>query len=127
MSFNKANLQQIRADIATALAAVEKKHGMTLKLGNIKFNDGYFYGKMEATKIGGESKEATFFKANAKFYGIQPDALGKTITSNGKTFTIVGMKSNSVNKPVLVKDATGTTFKMRKEFVASAYPFISLK
>ena len=44
--FTKNNLPEIRADLETALAAVEKKYGIKIGLGGIKFSPDSFDVKM---------------------------------------------------------------------------------
>lgn len=48
MTFTKENLSTIRADLNIALAEVAAKHGITLDIGNISFNENSFTAKLSA-------------------------------------------------------------------------------
>ena len=57
----------------------------------------------------------------ARLYTLNPDDLGKTFTSGGKTFKIEGLKTRSHKRPVLASDVrTGKKFVFEVEAVQRA-------
>ena len=116
MNFNKSNLKTIRADIDTALAAVEKKHGVSFKLGNIRYTDNDFRGKLEcfsASDSGGNAVNVDKQKFESKSFlvGVKKTAFGKTFTSGRKTYTICGINTRAHQYPIQANSAQGRRYK----------------
>ncbi len=116
MTFNKANLNTIRADITAALKAVEKKHGVSFDLGNIRYSDSNFRAKLECNSAADASGntvniDKANFERQAFLFDIAKDAFGKTFKSNGRTFTITGINSRAKKYPVNAVAANGDTYK----------------
>lgn len=116
MQFNKTNLKIIRADIDAALASVEAKHGIKFNLGNIRFSDNDFRGKLECNSVADASGNAinpaeVHFNDNRWRVGLARDAFGKTFRSNGRTFTIVGVNTRAKKYPVKATDPNGGMYK----------------
>lgn len=116
MNFNKSNLKTIRADITAALAAVEKQHGVSFKLGNIRFSDNDFRGKLECFSTSDNSGKVVNvdkqnFESKAWMVGIDKIAFGKSFHSNGRKFTITGLNTRAKKYPVQASTANGKRFK----------------
>lgn len=130
-SFDRANLKDIRADLNTALAAVAKKHGITLDVGNIRFDATSFSTKLIATVAATGSTATTAapagvnptwvanFKKYAVMFGLKPTDLNKQIKYAGKTVTIVGIRPKA-NYPLVIQRATGGLVAVSAEAVKSA-------
>ena len=115
-AFNKANLRELRVDFQTAIDAVAAKHGLTGKLGNIRFGATDFTCKMTVETSGAgavkdDRKEADFRKY-AVIEGLSADDFGKEFTYMGKTLTIVGYNTRAKKYPISLKDTNGKGFKV---------------
>lgn len=120
-TFTNSNLKTIRADIADALNAVNKKHGITLNLGNIRYSDSEFSGKLTGSGATNSTDVARLkFEKYAISFGIKAKAFGEIFTSRGDTFKIVGIKERSYKYPVLAKNvANGKTYKLPVDMLSS--------
>jgi len=117
-AFDKNNLKTIRADVDAALAAVAKKHGITLSIGRITFTGETFTTKMTAvtnsksapgaaTVNPEEVKYAKNFIADCTFYGFKREDLGKTVQYNGKPYILVGARTPRARLPIVLRSVTG--------------------
>jgi len=125
--FTKDSLKVLRKDIDSALKSVADKHGLSLMLGNIRFNEESFTGKLEArvTDKPGETTMAADFRALAHSYGLSPSLLGQVLSINGKRYKIVGLKPRNRKYPVIAESvATGKRFKFAAFSVRSAANFV---
>ncbi len=108
--FTKSNLPEIRADIAAALVAVEKKFGIKIGLGDIKFSADSFDTKMTVIteKASGgidcnvDPKWIADFNRYYLSYGLKPEDLGKEFTYQGKKAKLVGSRCRA-DKPIVIK------------------------
>ena len=117
MEFTKSNLPGFRADIATALASVEAKHGVKFDLGRISYTATNFRVKLECNSASDQSGNAvdprlTKFLANTFRYNISDAAFGQTFTSRGRKFKIVGLNPRAKKYPLSVEDTKGGRYKM---------------
>jgi len=116
MRFNKSNLKSIRADIDAALKAVEKKHGVSFNLGNIRYSDNDFRGKLEcfsATDNSGNTVniDKQNFESKAWLVGVKKTSFGKTFTVGRKTYTICGINTRAKKYPIQATNAQGQRYK----------------
>ena len=123
MNFNRTNIKALRADIATALAAVEKQHGVSFKLGNIRFTDNDFRGKLECFSASDNSGKAVDvdkqnFESKAFLVGVKPTSFGKTFTQGTRTYTICGINTRARTYPIKARLGKGQYYK----FPVSALP-----
>src|SRR5210317_201051 len=98
-------LKSIRADVEEALAAVAKKHGVTITTGRGTYTAEWATMKLEIAAIDSDgtvqTKEAVDFVAYAFRYGLSPDDLGKEFSYGGETFEIIGLKTRATKMPIL--------------------------
>ena len=114
MRFNKSNLKTIRADIATALASVESKHGVKFSLGNIRYSDSDFRCKLECfSSATGDTTDIDRQKFESKSWmvGVKKTAFGETFTSQGRKFTITGINTRAKKYPIQAETARGRRYK----------------
>jgi len=91
--FTKKNLPKLSDDIDAALAKVAAKHGISLKTGNARFSAQTVTFKLEATVNNADGTVQD--KYAIALEAIYPDLVGKQITLNGNTQTVVGYNSRS--------------------------------
>ena len=108
--FTKNNLPEIRADINAALEAVEKKYGIKIALGNIKFSPDSFDAKMTVVteKASGgvdsdvDPKWIADYNRYYLSYGLQASDLGKEFDFQGKKAKLVGSRVRA-DKQIVIK------------------------
>jgi hypothetical protein len=124
MSITKTQLKAIRSDIAKALAEVEAKHGITLDLGSISYQDNSFHGKLSGSVVG-DNGEDLAAKSNweAKFrrYGLNKEWFGKSFKSGNDTFTISGLNSRASKRPVIATASNGDRYSFPPAMVIKAF------
>jgi len=124
MKFNKSNVRQFRADITDALKAVEKQHGVSFSIGNIRFTDNDFRTKLECFSVtdnSGNSVDAAkvAFEQKAFRVGVKKSAYGQTFKQGNRTFKIVGINTRAKVYPIQAESVNrGTRYK----FPLSAIP-----
>lgn len=119
-------LRALREDINAALTTVGKKHGVNLAAANASFTSDSATFKLQVAWVGKgkggkvqSTEERTIAQAEkdweqqAKLWGFNPKMLGKTIKSNGKTYTIKGLMPRRRAYPILAQGTDGklTLFK----------------
>ena len=106
--FNRPNIKTLREEIDNALKSIAEKHGISLMLGNVRFSDRSFTGKLEAriTDTHGEPTMAVDFRTLADTYGLKPENLYRMVTIQGKTYKIVGLKPRNRKYPIIVEEIT---------------------
>jgi hypothetical protein len=106
-------LQAIAADIETALAAVAKKHGVSIKRGHGVYGSQASL-KLEILPIAADgtviTAEAEHFKSAAKYWGLSADDLGRRFRSNGRVFTITGLRPKARTRPLQAQGDDGKTY-----------------
>ena len=118
--FTRQNLKSLRLDIDKALESVNKKHGIALSIGNIRFDALTFHTKMSAVvvnpsdiiKAGITAIEAVGKVALEQFgdtYGFKPDQYGRTFTLPNSTgvYKFLGLKPSAPKNKVLFEKVGG--------------------
>jgi hypothetical protein len=115
-SFDKSNLGTIRKDLEQALAGVAKEHGLTISVGNIRFNTTEFGTKLQvrvANGSAGVTEVSRYSPLSALGLGFKDEDMGKVVSIGGKKYEVVGCKPRAWKMPMIVKDVrTGKLFKM---------------
>ncbi len=103
MSFDKTTLKLLRDQLNQHLAAFDTMDGLTLRIGNCRFDGAHATFKLEVSLEGAESQEMQDLRRYASFYGIDPD-------KTHPVYTLVGYSSKAKKYPFLVtkRGATGT-------------------
>lgn len=121
-AFDKQNLGAIRKSLDLALASVAKEHGLSISVGNIRYNASEFGTKLVVRVSNGASGVAEvsrYSPISALGLGFKGEDMGKTVKIDGKTYEIVGCKPRAWKLPIVVK-ANGKLFKMGASTVARA-------
>jgi hypothetical protein len=110
--FDKPSLHLLRAALDRAMAQVALDHGLTLRVGNISYQQQTCTLKVEAAIVDQASgrpatKEAEAFKQLASIYGLRPEDLGRTVTHQGQPLTVAGLKTGASKRPILLEGADG--------------------
>ena len=105
--FEKSNVAAVRADLSAAFAAVEKKHGIKLSFGTIRFDANSFRSTLSATifaPINGESFEKTNWNKHCFSFGLSPQQFGQKFVFKGRVFEVSGIKEHGRRFPVIAKE-----------------------
>ena len=117
---DKNMLAQVRIDLNAALAIVGKKHGIDMTIGSISYSANSFSTKISAVSkdvvpaetVGGVSIDNVKWKKNfldyARTYGLTPNDLGRTFTSRGIQYALVGARPKA-RLPLVGKQINGTS------------------
>lgn len=118
-AFDKNNLKVLSAEIETALAAIGEKHGITIKTAGGSYTDETVTFKLDCI-VKGEGGVARDKHAVAleRFY---PKFVGKEVTLNSKTYTVVGYNTRGREYPFIIKDARGQRYKATERDVGIVY------
>ena len=114
MTFDRANLRVLNADIQAALTEVGKKHGITIALGTGRFSPNEYRSKITATTsapVDAAVRARKEFEEYAGAFFLKPSDFGQTFVVGGKQYTICGIKPKSRQYPVLGRNARGKVFK----------------
>lgn len=107
--FDPSNLNEIRAEMEKAMAAIEAKFGVTIGIGKMTYDANSFTTKLTTTVKSencserADPKWIADFMRNCTYFGLSKDDLGKTIKYNGKTLALVGSRCRAA-KPLVVEE-----------------------
>ena len=114
-------LVALRAEIDAALAAVGKKHGVSLKAGNASYNptEANFKLNVRTLTATGEvvDPRATAWPRYCKLFGLNASHLGVRISTSRGPATLTGLDMNKRKMPVIAKPADGRFLKLTPEYV----------
>ena len=115
-NFDRNQVRTVNEEIKSALEAIAAKHGISFRMGNIRYNNSNFNAKFEMAVVGetGEAitKEATDFNRYRALKGINA-VLGDLVVMSGARYEVVGYKARSSKYPILVKSLDdGKTYKI---------------
>jgi len=110
--FEKKDIGEIRKDIDNALKVVSKKHGITFKIGTIRFESANFRTKLECICNGsvkaGNGENLIIRKEwddNCWKWNLKPEDFGKEFTvAFGSTYKVCGCRPKSGRYPILGKN-----------------------
>jgi len=111
--FSKSNLGELRNDIEAALLTVATKHGISLDIGNIRFDSNSFRTKLEAfinSNNEGNVDKIIWDKHCSRF-NLKPEDFGKNFFYNGTDYTICGIALKSRKYPINAKRPNGVTYR----------------
>ena len=117
VEFNRQNLREIRESLQAKLNELSEEYGAEFKAGNISYTSESFTCKLEAIIVpDGMSKDQMEFNKYCSLFELTESDYGKTFTSNGETFTLIGLKPNRPKFPIIGMSRDGRRYK----FTASA-------
>jgi hypothetical protein len=113
MAYSRTDARNFRTDLEAAMATLEAKYGCKLSVGRMTFGDDKMTASVTAMSATDADADAGFsgkeleWRKNFENYnyrhGLPQTALGKTFTSNGNTYTLLGYNPKAVKYPFLGK------------------------
>ncbi len=118
--FNTIVLKQLREDLTSSLSSIEKKFGIKLSIGTIRFDSQRFSAKFSGMIVEKGSENVNIKELQYKhaleqlgewFFPkikLSVDDYGKEFTDvNGKEYTFIGIAAKRRKFPVACKDKSG--------------------
>lgn len=120
---NKATISVLRQVISNALKATEADNEILFHLGSGKYDDTSVTFQLKCVETGGNANfdiGESDFKKHCIWFGLKPEHYGQQFESQGKTFTVAGLKPKNTKYPVIGKASNGTKYKFEADRVAKA-------
>lgn len=122
--FTPASLKLLREEIDAALAAITKKHGVSMSIGKISFSAqqcSTTLSMVAACNTGeAQNPEKVNWDKYAELFGLSKDDFGKTFQDGGKTYKVDGVAPRSTRFPIIVEREDGQRFKFPESRVKLA-------
>ncbi len=98
--FDKPTLTMVRKEIQSSLDDLQKKLGIQLKIGNMRFDASTFTTKLEASLVGHDPL-AEEWEKYAHLFDLDVTWIGKKFLSNSEMHTIIGLDTKKRKYPVI--------------------------
>ena len=124
-TLNESTTPKVRTAIQTKLNEL-KELGLHIELKGITYSSDSFTAKIKAqiVKEGEDPKPLSQINWEKGFYakhGVPKDALGKTITLQGSTYTIIGCSDRKMKNCIVVKhNGNGQTYNCSASMITNA-------
>ena len=106
-AFDALVLRKLQPEIEAALAAVGRRHGITIRAGTARFRESTAELKLELAVIGGDGRsarrEAEEFAKYHAMYGLEASDLGQVVTLNREEHRLVGLAPNRPKYPIVME------------------------
>ena len=129
MDINKSTLKDFRIDFSKAIAELEKKHCVRIKLGNICFDDSEFTSKMTvknnipfAKDI--ENHEQQDFINDCFKVSLKPEDYGTLFSLHNGTYKLIGLKPKARKNKLIIENTLNSKKYVISRFVYEDAPRI---
>lgn len=117
MQFNKEEFKAFREEMKKAVEGVERKFGIEIEFGSIKYEENSFEVKTKVSNGTVEKRRENEFKKYAKLYNLDPSVYRKPFIYKGLQHRIIGLERTRRKYPMLIESETGETFLMTVDSV----------
>ena len=121
MQMTKQNFKAFREDFKSAVADLEKKYGVTMKIGSISYSDNAFSTKLSVVNgTSATDAERNEFEQNVyavSIYGLTVKDYGREFASPRGTFTLVGVKPRAQKNPLIIRSKDGKQYVCAPSFL----------
>jgi len=116
MRITRMEIKRFRNNFKVAVKDLEKDFGVTIDLGNIKFSNSEFSGKLNVLNIG-ENKEnidsdQLKFEAYCLQFGFKKSDYNLNVSINRGVYKLIGFKPNNRKYPCIVEGPQGGKYKV---------------
>lgn len=115
---NKEKIRELRSAIAATLEAFTDTD-ILFEVGNAKYDDSSVTFQLKCVETGGNPEVSigeVDFKKYCSVFGLKPEDYGKQFESQGKTFTVCGIKIKNRKYPIICESG-GTKYKLEYDRV----------
>ena len=118
-------LDLFRKEFNEAVKPLAEKFGAHIKMGTQTYNGNEFTARLTVTDTSSlkegqsprDKKLEDDYKNHCQIFNLKPEWLGKSFSGQGKTLTIVGLKTRASKRPVVCKDEDGNGFVLPADSV----------
>jgi hypothetical protein len=118
----KTDFPAFRADFQKAIEELEKKYELSIKLGNISYDNTGFNAKIAVVKT--DSKEdykKLDFDKYCYAFGFSPEHYRQTFVASGRKFALVGFNPKAPKNGCLIEGEDGSVYRSPSEQVLFAF------
>ena len=130
-TFNAPTMKALRVELDEAFKAVGERHGISIvcATGRYSHQTATFKVELGVKAPDGEvvTRERSAFLEMATLFGLTPEDLGRTFTTRGKSYKVMGLKPGSPKFPIIASGPDGRTWKFPEETVKRALALSTLK
>ena len=108
--FDKASLKQVRREVGKVLSELGETLGITLKIGNISYQDNTFTTRLEGS-VSGFDQRSTEWAVHFQKFDMEEDWLGKTLQYGDQAYKIVGLRPRARKQQILI-ERDGKTYQV---------------
>jgi len=104
---NSNTCANFRTDLSKALEALEKKYGMDIKVGTLRYTSNSISTKIDAAVLSAEveSQDQLQFNKNCIYFQLKKEDFGRRFTDDkGHIHKIVGIKPRSRKYPIVTRN-----------------------
>jgi hypothetical protein len=110
MKINANFCKSFRKEIEEVLSALEKKHNLKFRVGNMRYTSSTVSIKLDAAVVSEDGVvETPEFRA---LKVIHPELVNKTVSVGGESMKIIGYKPRSPRYPFIGETVDGRRFKL---------------
>lgn len=106
-AFDAVVLRKLQPEIEAALAALGRRHGITIRAGTARFRESTAELKLELAVIGGDGRsvrrEAEEFAKYHAMYGLEAGDLGQVVILDREEHRLVGLAPNRPKYPIVME------------------------
>lgn len=126
LKIDRVGLDTVKAAILKALAPIEAELGVTFSMGRGKYGNAEKGStEIEFVCAAPDGTSRTIgeidFRRHAAALGLKPDDFGRTLKSQGETYTISGLVASSRKYPIMATRPDGKAFKFTVDTVSLAF------
>jgi hypothetical protein len=108
--FDKASLKQVRREVDKVLSGLGETLGITLKIGNISYQDNTFTTRLEGS-VSGFDQRSTEWADHFQKFDMEEDWFGKTLQYGDQAYKIVGLRPRARKQQILI-ERDGKTYQV---------------
>ena len=118
MKMTPQQLDAFRRSFENAVENLKSKYGVEIELGNIRYTSDSFTSKIKVlNKVEGKSVTQVEFDKYCGLFGLTPSDYGRKFTSNGRVFTLTGIKPSRRKYPISGTGQRGGKYKFTESVV----------
>jgi len=121
MKFTKKEFQAFRNDFDQTMLPIAKKYSLTVKAGNISYQDDTFSMKVECAKTDAGNLEQKEFAKCCLMYELSSDDYMREFVFNGERYALAGLSLSSPKYPcICLNIGNGKRYKLTVDAVKKA-------